>query len=106
MTEEKPDATNLGEILRRLLVIADEDITKAVALQKETRRRLGVCLVSLGGVSRSDLRFALKLQKRLRSKNPRTRAEAASELLEVAFKRHGEQAERAEAAVAAMAPPA
>ncbi len=53
---------NLGDILMRLKLVNDEQVQAALALQKETGKLFGECLLQLGYVGEDDVSWALSSQ--------------------------------------------
>lgn len=57
-----PKRTPLGQLLRQMGALSDEDLAKAVALQQREEARFGDILLAHGFVRRADLYAALALQ--------------------------------------------
>ncbi len=53
---------NLGDILKRLQLIDEEQVQAALTLQKETGRLFGECLIELGFTGEDDVSWALSSQ--------------------------------------------
>ncbi len=56
---------NLGDILTRLKLVNEEQVQAALALQRETGRLFGECLLELGHIAEDDLGWALSSQLQL-----------------------------------------
>jgi hypothetical protein len=80
------DPTNLGEVLRRMIVVTEGELAVAVCEQRAVPGvRIGEALVGTGACSDARVCEALELQRGLRSPSPRKSAAAARRLLDVAF---------------------
>ncbi len=58
-------AKSIGSILVDVELVTQDDIEKALELQKQTGKRLGEVLVMMGAVSDDDIRWALAEQLNL-----------------------------------------
>ena len=59
-----PTATPLGEILRENGMVSSIQLSEALQIQKEERGRIGDVLVTLGYVTKRQLRYIIKEYKK------------------------------------------
>lgn len=79
---------NLGDILRRILLVRAADVADALASRVEGQR-LGEALMAAGTITADELAVALEIQAGLRSEDAMKRSEAAGRQAELAAKNAG-----------------
>lgn len=91
---DQPTNLTLGEVLRLMLLVTEEQIALALKRQVETKRRIGETLVEMGFVEQSEVDNAARLQERLRSSSKNVCSSALKEMSQRAMARLGERQER------------
>ncbi len=70
MEPEPESQVRLGQVLKNLGIVTDEDIDRAVALQRAENIKIGAALVRLGAATTKQIQKGLEVQNRLRYGTP------------------------------------